>query len=100
MTGNALAIFVDNSETAVLSVEEALRLKDDDAVIIEGNIQKHLRKDKYLFSDGKNTMTVEISNHRWNGVDVTPDDKVRLTGKIDKSFNNIELEVKRLDVIR
>ena len=52
--------FHDDSEGKISTISEALKMKDDSYVTIQGNIEKKLSSDKYLFRDSTGTMTVEI----------------------------------------
>lgn len=48
---------------------------------LRGNITERLSDDRYTFRDESGTVVVEIDHKRWNGVTVTPRDKVELRGK-------------------
>ena len=77
----------------VISVSEALKMPDNSYVKIQGNIQKKLSNDEYLFKDSTGTITAEIDENKWLGQFVSPSDKVELTGEIEKKFNFIKLDV-------
>ena len=81
-----------------MTVDQALQLRDDAAVRLEGTIQKHLQKDQYLFGDGTGTIVVEIDDELWAGRAVGPTDRVILSGEIDKDWNSIEVDVDRLEM--
>ena len=49
-----------------------------------------------MFKDATGTVNVDIDHKRWNGVTVTPQDKVELQGKIDKDWNEFEIDVKQV----
>ena len=87
----------NNSET---TVAKALDMSDDSWVILRGNIVKQLDNKHYEFTDGTGTITLEISPKRWNGVNVTPTDKIEVRGKIDKDWNSREVEVKQVQIIK
>lgn len=78
---------------ATYTVEQAKKLSDDTKVILTGNIVQHIGGKDYLFKDNTGTITVEISAHKWNGLTVTPEDVVEISGEIDKDFTSIEIEV-------
>ena len=99
-TGSTLAAFINNQENAVSTVAEALKMRDDSPVILQGHIQQHIRKDKYLFSDSTGQITVEIDDKDWNGVDVNPSNIVRLHGEIDKNWHTTEVEVNTVKLIQ
>ena len=49
---------------------------------------------KYLFKDASGTVTVEIDNEDWRGLNVTPQDTVILNGEIDKEmFKDTKIDV-------
>ncbi len=71
---------------APMSVTDALKLNDDTAVVLVGQIERSLGDEKYLFKDASGTVTVEIDNEDWRGLNVTPQDTVILNGEIDKEM--------------
>jgi len=75
------------------TVAQAKTLSDDTPIILEGNIVKHLGKDKYLFRDQTGDITVEIDNDEWNGVTITSKDTIIIYGEVDKDWNSIEIDV-------
>ncbi len=83
-----------------MTVAKALDMSDDSWVILRGNIVKQLDNKHYEFTDGTGTINLEISEKRWNGINVTPKDKVEIRGKIDKDWNSREVEVKQIQIIK
>lgn len=81
---------------ALVTVEQAKNMKDDAHVALKGYIVQSLGDKDYLFKDDTGTITVEISNKRWEGQNVGPEDLVELHGKLDKDWSEIEVEVKRV----
>ena len=75
------------------SVAEALKLRDDSAVVLEGKIEKSLGAEKYVFTDATGSVTVEIDNEDWNGVSVNENDIVVIKGEIDKDLMSVEIDV-------
>ena len=75
------------------TIEKAKTYKDDMPVSIEGNIVEHLGKDKYLFRDSTGDITIEIDNENWNGMQISPKDKVIIHGEVDKDWMSIEIDV-------
>lgn len=75
------------------SVSEALKLNDDTPVVLVGQIEKSLGGEKYLFKDATGSVTVEIDNEDWRGVNVTPKDTIVIQGEIDKDFFKTEIDV-------
>ncbi len=79
---------------APMSVADALKLNDDTAVVLVGQIERSLGDEKYLFKDASGTVTVEIDNEDWRGLNVTPQDMVILNGEIDKEmFKDTKIDV-------
>lgn len=82
------------------TVAAAKQLADDARVVLTGNIVSQLAgsKDEYIFKDATGEIQVEISPRVFRGLNITPDDKVRISGKIDKDMGkDIEIEVKVLE---
>ena len=75
------------------SVSEALKLNDDTPVVLIGQIEKSLGGEKYLFKDATGSVTVEIDNEDWRGVNVTPKDTIVIQGEVDKDFFKTEIDV-------
>nr|WP_314264152.1 NirD/YgiW/YdeI family stress tolerance protein [uncultured Moellerella sp.] len=82
------------------SVGEALKLKDDSWVVMSGKIVKQLDKKHYEFTDGTGTITLEIDRKQWKGVNVTPNDKIQIRGKIDKDWRSTEVDVSEVQIIK
>ncbi|WP_058912652.1 YgiW/YdeI family stress tolerance OB fold protein [Entomohabitans teleogrylli] len=78
------------------NVAQAKTLRDDSWVALEGNITQKVGKERYEFRDSSGTIVVEIDDHIWGGVTVTPTDKVRIEGEVDKDWNSVEIDVKSL----
>lgn len=74
----------DNKE--ITTVQNALEMRDDTPVILQGNILNSLGNEKYTFADKTGKIIVEIDNDDWNGVDVTPDTFIEIYGEVDKGF--------------
>ena len=77
----------------IMTVEQAQGLTDETAVVLQGNIQKSLGDDMYLFSDGTGTINVEIDEGDWNGINVNPDDVILIQGEIDRDGNVVSIDV-------
>ena len=109
---NSYAGFVDNTtQKNTVSVKEALKKEDKSTVILEGYILSEIRHEKYEFSDGKDTICVEIDDFD-NGKRVMPEEnfdknqKIRIKGEIDKDFepfgnkcDKIKVDVKSVQLL-
>ncbi len=69
-----------------ISVQEALKAKDDTFIGLEGKIVKALGDEEYLFSDGKNQIMIEIDDDIWRGLTVSEQDTIIIYGTIDKDI--------------
>lgn len=85
----------------VESVKAALSAADDAPVTLEGQITKRIEKDNYEFTDGKDTIRVEIDHDKWPaGVEVSDKQRVRLVGEVDRDSNSVEVDVDRVQVLK
>lgn len=79
-----------------VTVSEAQRMADDVQVTLKGYIIQKLDHKDYLFKDDTGTIQVEIKDHIWNGITITPEDLVEISGEVDKDWTSVEIEVKQL----
>jgi uncharacterized protein (TIGR00156 family) len=80
----------------VLTVEQAKNLKEDTQVTLRGKIERHIGGENYLFRDASGTVEVEIDSDRWAGQNITPQDQIEIFGEVEKNWNAVEIDVKRL----
>lgn len=78
--------FKGASADVVTSVSEIKNLPDDKRVVLQGNIERQIRGDKYEFKDATGSIVVEIDDDEWRGVVVEPANTVKIVGEVDKSF--------------
>lgn len=83
----------DISQMPVSTVQSIQSMPEDTMVVLQGNISKRVKKDKYMFNDNTGEMMVEIDGYAWNGQEVSPTDVVTIVGEIDKEGNIVMLEV-------
>ncbi|OOF63976.1 YgiW/YdeI family stress tolerance OB fold protein [Rodentibacter sp. Ppn85] len=109
-TSTAFAGFNGNGNTAqggfkqsamqAISVKQALSEKDNSMVTLVGSITQQIGKDDYLFTDGSAQIKVEIKDRVWNGLNVGPQDKIRISGKLDnEAFEKAEIEVYSIEKV-
>jgi uncharacterized protein (TIGR00156 family) len=67
-----------------VTVAEALRLRDDTPVILQGRIVRHIRSEYYLFSDETGNIRIEIPPRVWGDLRINQDDVIEITGIIDR----------------
>lgn len=87
------------------TVEKSKDLPDGARVLLTGNIVSRIagEKDEFIFKDSTGEIPVEISIKKFQGKRVTPQDKVRISGKVDrgkKTANDIKIEVRMLELIK
>jgi len=80
----------------VVSVEHVKTLKDDTKVTLQGTIQSHIGGENYVFKDASGTIEVEIDDRRWAGQTISATDRVEIFGEIDKDWNAVKVDVKRI----
>ncbi len=82
------------------TVAQAKELKDDAWVILEGSIVKKVGDERYEFRDNSGTIVTDIDDSVWAGQNVSPKDKVRIEGEIDKDLSSVEVDVKALKLLK
>ena len=96
-SANAMAAF-QGPGIAPTTVAEALKLSDDTAVVLTGQIEKSLGNEKYQFKDASGTVVIEIDDEDWKGVDVRPEDVIVIRGEIDKDLLTTEIDVDSVEL--
>ncbi len=91
--------FQENNST-ILTVSEAVRLRDDSYVTLRGNIIKRISNEKYMFKDSTGTIVVKIKDYKWMGQKIDANDEVEISGEIDKDFASVKLEVNSIRKIK
>ncbi len=85
------------------TVAKAQKSWDDAHVVLTGNIIQRVAgsDDKYVFKDATGEMIVEIDFEVFAGRTVTPQNTVRLSGKVDKDFMEpTKIDVKYLEILQ
>lgn len=85
------------SETTVIKAKD---LSDDTWVILTGKITKKIGDELYVFEDSTGGINVDIDHKRWRGQTVTPENTVRIEGKVDKEWTSTEIDVKQITIIK
>ena len=83
---------------SAITVEQALKLNDDAAVVLEGQIEKSLGKENYVFKDATGSVTIEIDDDDWKGQTVTPQDTVVIKGEVEKDMFKTEIDVDVIEI--
>lgn len=100
MASPVYAGFQQTSPSAITTIDKFLKMPDESFVTIEGNIIKQIGNEKYLVQSGKSTIIVEIDDELLMNITVTPQNKVRISGEVDKDFKSIELEASKIEIIK
>ncbi len=89
------------SSAALTTVKQLLESgKDDQYARLQGKIVSHDKEKNYTFADDSGRMTVEISSKRFpEGQAVNAEQRVELSGKLDKGWRTTELEVKEIRLL-
>ena len=95
--GNTQGGFQQATPSAI-SVKQALSAADNSMITLVGNITQQIDDDEFWFTDGTGQIKVEIERHVWNGLNIGPNDKVRISGILDNEiFDRADIEVLRIE---
>ena len=86
----------------ITSVKQALEGNDDAPVLLTGTIvgRKAGSDDKYIFRDATGEIIVDIDTKVFAGRTVTPENTVKLSGKVDKDLlEPVKVDVKVLEIL-
>ena len=108
LSANVLANVNHNNQSAgggfasqaaqVISVSNANNQPDDSRVIIEGFIIRNISHNLYGFKDDSGITRVKIDNEKWNGLNVSPETKIRVEGRIDNHLIQHEINAERVSL--
>lgn len=86
----------------VTSLSEVLeRPVDDQRVRLQGHLVKQLSSDKYLFSDGRQEMRVEIDHEDLPTTPIDQNVTLLIEGEVEKDFmTSPEIDVDRLSILQ
>ena len=86
----------------ITSVKQALEGADEAPVLLTGAIigRKAGSDDNYIFRDATSEITVDIDHTVFGGRTVTPENTVKLSGKVDKDLlEPAKVDVKVLEIL-
>lgn len=100
--GQAAAQYTGPNSVPVTTVKQLLdQGKDEQQVVLRGNIVSHDGGDRYTFRDATGRMKVEIDAHRLPaGRPFDDKAQVELLGEFDKDFRSAEVEVDEVRFLR
>jgi len=90
------------AQTAVDTVDKALKAKDETPVVLEGRIlSAGPEREEYVFQDATGKIVIELDDELFHGRTVTPGNVVRIWGEVDtKLARDSEVEVDRFDIVK
>ena len=82
-----------------VTVKNAQTLHDDTELVLEGYLVKQLGHETYLFRDKTGTLEVEIDDKDFRGLNVSPQDRIRIYGEVDHERHGIVVDADRIERI-
>lgn len=100
-TPNEPGRYTGPSSTALTTVKQLVDSgKDGQYARLQGKIVSHDREKNYTFADDSGRMPVEISSKRFpQGQSISAEQRVELSGKLDKEWRKTEFEVKEIKLL-
>lgn len=86
-------------QSATVSVQHALTLKDDTKVQLKGYVVKALGDEKYQFQDRTGSIVVEIDDELWQGKAISAKTPLTILGEIDVDYlpkKRVEIDVEKV----
>lgn len=77
----------------LVTVQQALAMRDDARVSLQGSITRSLGDETYMFVDATGSIEVEIDHRVWRGQQITPQDVVVISGEVDGEWNHVSIDV-------
>ncbi|MGL5264682.1 MAG: NirD/YgiW/YdeI family stress tolerance protein [Plesiomonas shigelloides] len=85
----------------VAEVKKYSVIQDDTPVVLIGRITGAIGGEYYAFKDNTGEITIEVDHEDWLGVNITPQNKVKIYGEVDKDFaQNTKIDVKRVEIMQ
>ncbi len=102
-TGASLAQYAGPSSTPTYrTVDDVLKNPVDDApVLLEGYVIRQVSKEKYMFSDGKSEIRVEIDSKDFPTTPIDEKTRVQIRGEVEKDFlESPEIDVDSVTILK
>ncbi|MGF1685745.1 NirD/YgiW/YdeI family stress tolerance protein [Photobacterium japonica] len=84
--------------TPVHEILNEINIFTDQDVMMEGKLIKQLSADTFVFSDGKDEITVELDDDTRLGQTIDAETRVRVYGEVDGGLQP-EIEIDRIQVL-
>lgn len=93
--------FTGPSTVTLMTIKQLLATgKNDQYAKLQGKIVSHERGDNYTFVDDSGTISVEISPDRFPpGQNIGPEQRVELSGELEKDWRKTEFEVAQIHLL-
>lgn len=90
--------FTGPDNRRLVTAIEIAELPDDENVHLVGYIVESIGDENYMFRDDTGTVVVEIDDDEWNGLEVSPEVRVEISGEVDRERDRVEIDVERIAV--
>ncbi|RKG36463.1 NirD/YgiW/YdeI family stress tolerance protein [Acinetobacter rongchengensis] len=93
---NTTAVNQSALTPSLITVKQALTLKDNTKVQLRGHVVKATGDEKYQFRDNTGLITVDIDDELWQGKPISANTTVTLIGEVDvdyKPLKRVEIDV-------
>lgn len=82
------------------TVQQAKSMRDDSFVTLTGSIVSQIDDDDYIFRDNTGEIRVDIDRKYMPAETITPQTRLRISGEVDKDFGKVEIDVKRVEIVK
>lgn len=80
----------------LVTVADALKLRDDARVTLQGTIVRAVGREKYVFQDASGEINLEIDRRVWGALSVGENDRVEIYGEVDVDRRGVEIDVRTI----
>jgi len=78
--------YIGPSENIMVNVKRPRDFMGVSEIVLEGQIERHLEKDWYVFTDDAGSVIVKITPEKLEEFDVSENDTVRIHAEIERSL--------------
>ena len=87
---NTTAVNQSALTPSLITVKQALTLKDNTKVQLRGHVVKATGDEKYQFRDNTGSITVDIDDELWQGKPISANTTVTLIGEVDVDYKPLK----------
>ena len=77
---------VNELDSCLVTVQAVKSMEAHSVVALEGRLVRQIDDDEFIFRDATGEIKVGVGDYTWNGINITPNDRVRIEGAVDKGF--------------